>query len=61
MTWPSTPPSSAQWRYRRDPTHVVVYHAQTFRELAALRGWICESPAKDIALLCKPLCGAGAA
>lgn len=48
----------AQWHYRRDPTHVVFYRAETFRKLAALRGWTCEIPAKDIVLLGKPPRGA---
>lgn len=41
----------ADWHYRRDPTHVVFYREATFRHLAARRGWRCEIPAKDIALL----------
>jgi SAM-dependent methyltransferase len=41
----------AQWRYRRDPTHVVFYRAATFRHLAAQRGWLCEVPRKDVVLM----------
>lgn len=44
----------AQWQYRRDPTHVVFYRAATLRHIAAMRGWRCEIPAKDIALMQKP-------
>ena len=44
----------AGWHYRRDPTHVVFYRAATFRLIAARRGWSCEIPAKDVALLRKP-------
>ena len=27
------------WHYRRDPTHVILFRAETFRWLAATRGW----------------------
>jgi SAM-dependent methyltransferase len=47
----------AGWHYRRDPTHVVFYRESTLRRLAAWRGWTCEIPAKDIALLRKPAGG----
>lgn len=42
------------WHYHRDPTHVVFYRAATFSRIAALRGWFCEIPVKDVALLRKP-------
>ncbi len=45
----------SDWHYRRDPTHVVFYRAATWRYLAAARGWSCEIPVKDVALLRKPL------
>jgi SAM-dependent methyltransferase len=45
----------ATWHYRRDPTHVVFYRESTWRHLAAARGWTCEIPRKDVALLRKPL------
>lgn len=45
----------AAWRYRRDPTHVVFFRAQTFRRIAALRGWACEIPRRDVALLRTPI------
>lgn len=41
----------AGWHYRRDPTHVVFYREATMRALAAARGWSCEIPAKDVALM----------
>jgi SAM-dependent methyltransferase len=47
----------AAWRYRRDPTHVAFFREETFRLLAAQRGWTCEIPRRDVALLRKP--GAG--
>lgn len=47
----------ADWHYRRDPTHVVFYRAATFRVLAAQRGWACEIPVKDVALLKAPEAG----
>ncbi|WP_119418779.1 methyltransferase domain-containing protein [Desertibaculum subflavum] len=43
----------AGWHYRRDPTHVVFYREATLRHVAAARGWSCEIPAKDIALMRK--------
>lgn len=43
----------AGWHYRRDPTHVVFYREATLRHLAAVRGWTCEVPAKDVALMRK--------
>jgi SAM-dependent methyltransferase len=39
------------WHYRRDPTHVTFYRAETFMHLARLRGWGCEIPEKDVAIL----------
>lgn len=44
----------AGWHYRMDPTHVVFYRERTLRRLAGLRGWSCEIPAKDTALMRKP-------
>lgn len=44
----------ARWHYRRDPTHVVFYRAETFDELARRRGWYCEIPCINVALLLKP-------
>lgn len=45
----------ANWHYRRDPTHVVFYREQTFRVLAEQHDWHLEIPAKDVAMLRKPL------
>lgn len=45
----------ARWHYRRDPTHVVFYRASTFRHIAAMLGWSCEIPLKNVALMRKPL------
>ena len=50
----------AQWHYRRDPTHVVFYREATLRSIATLRGWTCEIPVKDVALMRKASRGAGA-
>ena len=44
----------ADWHYRKDPTHVVFYRDATFRMISSQRGWTCEIPAKDIALMRKP-------
>lgn len=43
----------ADWHYRKDPTHVVFYKTETFAVIARQRGWSCEIPAKDIALMRK--------
>jgi SAM-dependent methyltransferase len=43
------------WHYRKDPTHVVFYREATMRHLAASRGWSCEIPVKDVALMRRPL------
>lgn len=42
------------WHYRKDPTHVVFYRAQTLRFISKRRGWCCEIPRKDVALMRKP-------
>ncbi len=48
------------WHYRKDPTHVVFYREETLRHLAAARGWHCEAPCKDVALMRRPAeCGGG--
>ncbi len=44
----------AAWHYRKDPTHVVFYREATFRKIAAQRGWSCEIPVKDVALMRRP-------
>lgn len=44
----------ATWQYRRDPTHVVFFRAETFHHLATLRGLTCEVPCKDVALMRRP-------
>lgn len=45
----------ASWHYRKDPTHVVFYRAATFEVIAAMRGWTCEIPVKDVVLMQKAL------
>lgn len=44
----------AGWHYRRDPTHVAFYRADTLRRVTQQRGWSCDIPAKDVALLHAP-------
>ena len=44
----------ADWHYRKDPTHVVFYREATLRMIAAQRGWQCDVPVKDVALMRKP-------
>jgi SAM-dependent methyltransferase len=51
----------ARWRYRMDPTHVVFYREGTLRHVAACRGWSCDIPVKDVALMQKPQEGCTAA
>ena len=41
----------AGWHYRRDPTHVTFYREKTLRFLAKQRGWSCEIPVKDVAIM----------
>ena len=48
----------ARWHYRQDPTHVAFYRESTLRAVAAQRGWTCDIPAKDVALMGKPCRGA---
>jgi len=43
----------AAWHYRRDPTHVVFYGAETFIQLARCYDWHCEIPVKDVVLMRK--------
>lgn len=50
----------ANWRYRKDPTHVVFYREATLRHIASSRGWSCEVPVKDVALMQKPVSPGGA-
>lgn len=44
----------AAWHYRRDPTHVVFYRAETFEVIAGQRGWDLKIPEKDVVFLNKP-------
>ena len=44
----------AGWQYRHDPTHVVFYREQTLRFVARRRGWSCDVPRKDVAIMRKP-------
>ena len=44
----------SSWHYRKDPTHVVFYRAETLHHIAAARGLTCEIPAKDVALMQSP-------
>jgi SAM-dependent methyltransferase len=46
--------SFRNWHYRKDPTHVVFYDERTLRRLATLRGWSCDIPVKDVALMQRP-------
>lgn len=48
----------AGWQYRQDPTHVVFYRAATLQKLAAQRGWTCDIPVKNVALMRKAAAGA---
>ena len=44
----------AAWHYRKDPTHVVFYWAETFTEIASQHGLSCEIPCKDVVLMQAP-------
>ena len=52
---PESTDQFAEWHYRRDPTHVVFYGAGTLALLAEERGWTCEIPVKDVAIMRKPV------
>ena len=43
----------AQWHYRRDPTHVAFYRAETFAWIAAHYGYQLELPAPNIMIMRK--------
>jgi hypothetical protein len=45
----------AQWHYRRDPTHVAFYRAESFDYIAAAYDLECERPSKQVALFRRPL------
>jgi SAM-dependent methyltransferase len=47
----------AGWHYRRDPTHVMFYRIESFAWLADDLGWQLELPARNVALLRKPIDG----
>lgn len=47
----------AGWHYRKDPTHVVFYREATLHHIARSRGWNCEIPLKDVALMRRPFGG----
>ncbi|HEX8430889.1 MAG TPA: class I SAM-dependent methyltransferase [Longimicrobium sp.] len=44
----------AQWRYARDPTHVVFYRETTLSWIADRFGWRLHLPARNVALFHKP-------
>lgn len=44
----------AAWHYQKDPTHVVFYREETLSCIAAARGWSCDFPEKDVALMQRP-------
>jgi SAM-dependent methyltransferase len=44
----------ANWHYRKDPTHVVFYREESLRHIASARGWSCDVPVKDVALMQRP-------
>ncbi|MFN7164143.1 MAG: class I SAM-dependent methyltransferase [Hyphomonas sp.] len=46
--------SFRDWPYRQDATHIVFYRAETFRHLAARKGWTCDIPVTGVAFLRRP-------
>ncbi|MDY0105805.1 MAG: class I SAM-dependent methyltransferase [Giesbergeria sp.] len=44
----------AGWHYRRDPTHVVFYRAETFQVIARRHAWQCDIPRPNVVLMRKP-------
>ncbi len=62
MTDPVTPVVDlASWYYLRDPTHVSLYRAETFRWIAEARGWSLERPDPRVAIFRVPRLSAPAA
>lgn len=45
----------ANWHYRRDPTHVVFYRAETFQILGRGFGWEVDTRPPNLAVIRKPL------
>jgi hypothetical protein len=43
------------WYYRRDPTHVAFYSAETMKWIAGRMSWRLELPARDVAIFHKPV------
>jgi SAM-dependent methyltransferase len=43
----------ATWYYRKDPTHVVFYHRQSFQTLSESLRFVCDFPEKNIIILQK--------
>lgn len=43
----------ANWRYRRDPTHVTFYREYTFEVIARHWGYHCQIPRRNVVLLQK--------
>ena len=41
------------WQYRRDETHVTFYKEETFHHLAALFGWQCDVPCRNVVFMRK--------
>lgn len=50
----------ADWHHRKEPIQFVFYRDEIFRHLAAVWGWTCAVPVKDVVLMRRPLSGAGA-
>lgn len=53
--WLTEDESFADWRYRRDPTHVCFYRIETLEWLAGHFGWRVEFPARNVSFFRKPL------
>jgi SAM-dependent methyltransferase len=45
------------WWYRKDPTHIAFYRAETLVWIARRFGWTLERPSRDAALFLKPARG----
>ena len=48
------PAAFGDWHYRRDPTHVSFYGAETMVWIADRMGWRLSTPARDVAVFSKP-------
>lgn len=52
--WLTEDASFADWRYRRDPTHVCFFRLETLEWIAGFFGWSVTFPARNVSFFHKP-------